>query len=178
MIFTVDAVAGIKKAWEFGPLTRINCHVSSSTVPVKLKNENPSWLYGIIKKRQSSRQDGIKRRTEISLGLEVRQDGSSWPWDPFLRLVTASKDGRGLNDREWLDLEDARFCELGFLFVSWASYSTNGEIEDIYGQITLVVSSKLLTWILVDWGETFWLERTWSRSIDLQNRFVLLKLWI
>lgn len=136
-----------------------------------LKNENPS-RYRIIKKRQSSRQNGIKRRIEISLGLEVRQDGSSWPWDPFLRPVTASKDGRGLNDQEWLDLEDARFCELGFLFVSWASFLTNSEIEDLWTDYTCCFL-EIINLDLGDRRETFSLVQTWSRSIDLQNKLHL-----
>lgn len=130
-------------------------HVSTVTyrpvlVPVKLKNRKP---FVVI--RNNQKRDKVRVRMVSNGGPKfhwawksvrmARIDHGILSWD----LSPRRRTGEELNDREWLDLEDARFCELGFLFVSWASYSTNGEIEDIYGQITLVVSSKLLTWILV-----------------------------
>lgn len=157
MIFTVDAVAGIKKAWEFGPLTRINCHVSSSTVPSS-RTENPSWLYGIIKKETKFASGWYQTEDRNFIGL-----GSPSGW---LELTMGSfletchhVEGRERVERSGMTRSRGRsilwtrisICVLSFVFDKqwnrrhlWTDYTC--------------CFFEIINLDLGDWGETFWRE--------------------
>ena len=180
-------------------------HVSTVTYRPVLyqsssRTENPSWLYGIIKKETKFASGWYQTEDRNFIGL-----GSPSGW---LELTMGSfletchhVEGRERVERSGMTRSRGR--SILWTRISICVFSTNGEIEDIYGQITLVVSSKLLTWILVTEERLFDVKskhrstkidlyywncefRSWwlERFLDLEYRcmkqvilVVLLKLW-
>lgn len=169
MIFTVDAVAGIKKAWEFGPLTRINCHVSSSTVPAP-QERKPF----VVRNNQ--------KETKFASGWYQTEDwnfiglGSPSGW---LELTMGSfletcyrVEGRERVERSGMTRSRGRsilwtrisICVLSFVFDKrWTDYTC--------------CFFEIINLDLGDWRKTFSLEQTWSRSIDLQKYRLHLYYW-
>lgn len=149
-------------------------HVSTVTYRPVLyqsssRTENPSWLYGIIKKETKFASGWYQTEDRNFIGLGSPSGWLELTMGSFLETCHRV-EGRERVERSGMTRSRGRsilwtrisICVLSFVFDKrwnrrhlWTDYTC--------------CFFEIINLDLGDWRETFWLERTWSRSIDLQK---------